>query len=164
MDRLDNMERKPQQDNQQKIRNPNFRKNTNTRKTRESTPDQTIRPPFQENYAESYHQNDDDEETINLMGINDDNTIFLTQEDQELYDLQQMQLDCGESFDYKQGYEFAINEVHKQYNLRSKKNLESSINKSAQTQKKKTVEAPITKVLQILPRENKQNSSSSKKY
>ena len=83
MDRLESMERKPQWDNQQQgpqIRNPNFRKNTNTGKSRESAPDQQIRPPFQENYDESSHQNEDDEDTqINLVGINDDNTIFLTQ-------------------------------------------------------------------------------------
>ena len=60
MDRLENMERKPQWDNQQQIRNPNFRKNTNTGKSRESAPDQTIRPPFQEKYAEISHQNYDD--------------------------------------------------------------------------------------------------------
>ena len=79
MDRLDNMERNPQWDNQQQgpqIINPNFRKNTNTGKSRESTLDQTIRPPFQENYAESSHQNEYDEDTINLTGINDDNTSF----------------------------------------------------------------------------------------
>ena len=67
MDRLDNMERKPQWDNQQQgrqIRNPNFRKNTNTGKSRESTPDQKIRPHFPENYAKSSHQNEDDEDTI----------------------------------------------------------------------------------------------------
>ena len=96
MDRLDNMERKPQWDNQQQgpqIRNQNSRKNTNTWKSRESTPNQTIRPPFQENYAEISHQNENDEDTqINLMGINDDNTIFITQEEQELYELQQLQL------------------------------------------------------------------------
>ena len=77
------MERKPQWDNQQQgpqIRNPNFRKNTNNGKSRESAPDQQIRPPFQENYAEISHQNEEDEDTqINLMGINDDNTIFLAQ-------------------------------------------------------------------------------------
>ena len=53
MDRLDNIERKPQWDNQQQIRNPNLRKNTNIGKSKEATHDQTIRPPFQENYAES---------------------------------------------------------------------------------------------------------------
>ena len=66
MDRLDNMERKPQWDNQQQgpqIRNPNFKKNTNIRKSRESTPDQTIKPPFQENCAEISHHNEFDEDT-----------------------------------------------------------------------------------------------------
>ena len=53
--------------------------------------------------------------------------------------LQQLQLESGESFDYKQGYEFSINEVHVQYNLRSKKNVESHAKKSAQTQTKKIV-------------------------
>ena len=89
------------------------------------------------------------------MGIYDNNTIFLTQEYQELFELQQIQLDSGDSFDYKQGYDFFINEVNSQYNLISKKKNESL--------NKKTVEAPKTKVLQILPRENKQNSNSSQK-
>ena len=62
MDILDNIEIRPQWDNQQQIRNPNFRKNTNTGKSKESAPDQTIRPPFQENYAQSYQNNDDDED------------------------------------------------------------------------------------------------------
>ena len=98
------------------------------------------------------------------MGINDDNTIFLTQEDQELFELKQIQLDSSESFDYKQGYDLAINEVHKQYNLRSNKNTEPSTKKNAQIENNKIVEAPTTKVLQILPRENKQNSNSSQKF
>ena len=84
MDRLENMERKPQWDNQQQgpqIRNPNFRNNSTTSKSKESTPDQKIRPPFQENYVEISHQNEEDEDSqINLMGINDDNKDFLTQE------------------------------------------------------------------------------------
>ena len=75
MDRLENMERKPQWDNQQQgtqIRNPN------TGKSRESAPDQQIRPPFQENYGESSYQNEYDEDTINIMVINDDNIVFIT--------------------------------------------------------------------------------------
>ena len=43
------------------------------------------------------------------MGIDDNNTIFPTQEDQELFEIQQLQLNSDESFDYKQGYDFAIN-------------------------------------------------------
>ena len=95
------------------------------------------------------------------MGIDDNNTIFLTQEDQELFELQQLKLDSSESFDYKQGYDYTINEIHSLYNLRNKKNNESSTKKTSQTQNKKTVEAPKTKFRQILPRENKKNSNSS---
>ena len=60
MDRLENMERKPQWENQQgpQIRNPNFRKNPNTSKSREVVPNQQIRPPFQENYVEISQQNE----------------------------------------------------------------------------------------------------------
>ena len=39
MDRLDNIERRPQWDNQQQIRNPNFRQNTYSVKLKESAPD-----------------------------------------------------------------------------------------------------------------------------
>lgn len=66
--------------------------------------------------------------------------------------LQQLQLESGESFDYKQGYEYAIYEVHKQYSLRRKKNTKVPPKKSTETQTKKIVEAPGIKILQILPR------------
>ena len=39
MDRLENIARIPKWDNQQKNRNPNFRKNTNLGKVKETTPD-----------------------------------------------------------------------------------------------------------------------------
>ena len=139
MDRLDNIERRPQWDNQQQIRNPDFRKNTNSGKVKETTPDQTIRPPFQENYAESSQNNDDDKDAINLIGIDDNNTIFLTRKDKELFELQQLKLDSSESFDYKQGYDYAINEIHSQYNLRNNKINKSSTKKTSQTQNNKTV-------------------------
>ena len=88
MDRLDNIEKIPHWDNQQQIRNPNFRKNINHGKSKETGPDQTIRPQFQENYDESYQNNDEDEDDINhIMGIDEINTIFLTREDQELFEL-----------------------------------------------------------------------------
>jgi len=73
--------------------------------------------------------------------------------------LQQLQIESGESFDYKQGYEYAIYEVHKQYSLRSKKNTEVPTKKSVQTQTKKIVEAHVTKVLQILPRGTQETSN-----
>ena len=46
------------------------------------------------------------------MGIDEENTIFLTQEDQELFELQQLKVESSESFDFKQGYDFTINEIH----------------------------------------------------
>ena len=123
VERLDNIDRKPQWDNQPPIRNPNFRKNNNFGKAKEATPNQNIRPPFQEKYVESSQNNDKYEDNINLiMGTDENNTIFLTQEDQELFELQQLKVESSESFDYKQGYDFAINEIHSQYNLRNNKN------------------------------------------
>lgn len=86
------------------------------------------------------------------MGVNNVDSIFLTQEEQELYMLQKLQLESGESFDYKQGYESVIYEVHKQYSLRRKKNTEVPPKKFSQTQTKKIVGAPVTKILQILHR------------
>ena len=87
MDRLENMQRKNQWENQQQqppIRNPNFRKNPNARKN--ATPYQQIRPPFQENYVESpQSQEGEDDTQINLLKIKDEDVAFLTQEEQELY-------------------------------------------------------------------------------
>lgn len=95
------------------------------------------------------------------MGTNDEETVFLTQDEQELYLLQQLQIESGESFDYKKGYDFSIFEVHKQYNLRSKKNVDvpNQTKKTVQNQPKKIKEAPVSKILQILPRENPKPSS-----
>ena len=81
------MDRKPQWDNQQAplVRNPNFRKNQN-QNSGKNEPDQNIRPPFQENYAETSHSDDLEQDTkINPMGLDDEDTLFLTQYGQELH-------------------------------------------------------------------------------
>ena len=81
VDRIDNMERKPQWDNQQAppVRNPNFRKKQNTGK---NGPDQNIRPPFQENYVETSHSKDPKlDRKINLMGLDNEYIVFLTQDE-----------------------------------------------------------------------------------
>ena len=107
--------------------NPNTRKN--------AIPDQQIRSPFQENYDEGLQNHEEEDDTqINLLGIKNEDVVFLTQEEQELYMLQQLQLESRESFDYKQCYEYAIYEVHKQYILRSKKNTKVPTKKSVQIQ------------------------------
>lgn len=66
-------------------RNQNFRRNVPQIKQREQKdPDQQIQPPFQENYTDDEGNiiEDLDDSQINLMGINDGETIFLTQKDQ----------------------------------------------------------------------------------
>jgi len=64
-------------------RNPNFRKNQN-QNSGKNIPDQNIRPPFQENYVEASHSEDLEQETqINLMGLDDEEDVFLTHDDQE---------------------------------------------------------------------------------
>ena len=63
MDIIDNMERKLQWDNQQApVRNPNFRKNQNQNIGKNGL-DQNIRPPFQENYVETSHPEDPEQDT-----------------------------------------------------------------------------------------------------
>ena len=54
------------------------------------------------------------------MGLNGEPQVFLTQEDQDDNDINQFQTKSGESFDFKEGYDTAVYEVHKQYKLRSR--------------------------------------------
>lgn len=58
---------------------------------------------------------------INLMGLSNEKKVFLTQEDQEAHILKQFQTQSGESFDFKEGYDISFFEVHKKYNLRSRR-------------------------------------------
>jgi hypothetical protein len=80
------------------VQNPNFRRNPpqirqrDPRDQREQRgPDQQIRPPLQENYADGGGEMIEElEDThINLMGIHDNKAIFLTQEEKELFLLNQ---------------------------------------------------------------------------
>jgi len=83
--------------------------------------DPEIRPPFQENYVETSTSDEQVDDThINLMGLNDEHQVFLSQEDHKDDDIKQFQTKSGESFDFKQGYDTAVYEVHKQYKLRSR--------------------------------------------
>ena len=47
--------------------------------------------------------------------------VFLSQDDQENHILETFQTHSGETFDFKEGYDTTIYEVHKQYNLRSRR-------------------------------------------
>jgi len=90
------------------------------------------------------------------MGLDDQNPIFLSQEEEEFHMLQQIQTQSGESFDYKQGYDSTIFEVHKQYNLRRRRNAgpPDQTKKAMANQPKITNKVPISEVLKILPKPN----------
>ena len=68
--------------------------------------DQKNRPPFQENYAdEDEGVVEELEETqIIIMGINNEDTCFLTEEEQDLFSLTQTKVEFEESKYYKQGF------------------------------------------------------------
>lgn len=121
-DRVETIEIKSSWDGQQSntIRNPKFRKNQNPNVGRAS-PDQDIRPPFQKNYTETSTYSEPTEDThINLMGLNGEQQVFLTQEDQNDHDINQFQTKSGESFDFRECYDKTLYEAHKQYKLRSR--------------------------------------------
>jgi len=45
------------------------------------------------------------------MGLNSEQQIFLTQDDQEAHTFNQFQTKSGESFDFRKGYDAAVYEV-----------------------------------------------------
>lgn len=121
-DRVESVERKSSWEGQQSntIRNPNFRKTQNINAGR-SSPDHDIRPPFHENYAEASTSSEPPEDThMNLVDSRAEQQSFLTQQDQDEHDFNQFQTKFGESFDFKQGYDTTVYEVHKQYKLRTR--------------------------------------------
>lgn len=70
--RVEKIERKSSWEGQPSStrRNSNFRKNQNPN-TGKASPDQNIRPPFQENYVEASTSSEPTQESqINLMGLN----------------------------------------------------------------------------------------------
>jgi hypothetical protein len=82
------------------------------------------------------------------MGIYNDDSIFLTQEEQDIFLLSQIKVNEEEEEIEQQAFDNAIMEVHKQYNLRIKKTNDNPTNKVVETKKaietKKTTEAKKT--------------------
>jgi hypothetical protein len=167
MERLYIIDRNPPRENQPgpQIKNPNFRRNPPQIRQREPREqreqreqrgsDQQIRPPFQENYADEEEETIEglDDVHINLMGINDNDSIFLTQEEHDLFPLSQTEVDEEES--EQQAFENAIMEVHRQYNLRSKNSNDNPTKKSfdfkktVDTHAKKVLDSPLKKNLEV---------------
>ena len=79
------------------------------------------------------------------MGINDNDSIFLTQDKQDIFLLSQTEVVEEES--EQKAFENAIMEVHRQHNLRSKKSNDNPTKKASEI--KKTVETPTKKVPDI---------------
>ena len=103
LDRVEIVERESSWDGQQGNlgRNPNFRKNQN-QNARKNILDQNIRPPFQGNYAEASHSEGPELDTqINLMGLDDEEDVFLNRDNQESHVLQKFHIKIGESFDFR---------------------------------------------------------------
>jgi len=96
-DRVETIERKSSWEGQQSntARSPNFRENQNLNVGRAS-PNQNIKPPFQENYAEASTSSEPTKDPhTNLMGLNSEQQIFLTQEEQNDHDINQFRTKSG---------------------------------------------------------------------
>jgi hypothetical protein len=69
------------------------------------------------------------------MGIHDDESIFLTQEEHEIFLLSQTEVNEEAEETEQQAFENAIMEVHRQYNLRTKKENDNPPKKVVETKK-----------------------------
>ena len=69
------------------------------------------------------------------MGIHDNEAIFLTQEEQELFLLSQIEVSEEDEETKQQAFENSIMEIHRQYNLRINKTDENSPKKVTETKK-----------------------------
>lgn len=78
------------------------------------------------------------------MGLDDEQQVFLTQEDQEDDNINQFQTKSGESFDFKQGYDTVVYEVHKQYKLRSRTINAPELVKAKDTKQPKMTKEKVT--------------------
>lgn len=157
---INNQNQASQNQNVQQARNQNFRRNTPKIKKREQKGlDQQIRPPFRENYTDDEGNIVEylDYNQIILLGISDDETVFLAQEEHELFLIVETEMDSEKSREYKQGFENAITEVHRKYNLRSKKNQDTANKKNAKNLGKKVFDSDPKKTTKNPPKKTTEN-------
>ena len=79
------------------------------------------------------------ESHVKLIGSESEDDVFLTEQEQGFFSDQGTNT-YGVSDDYRLGFENAIMEVHKQYDIRSKRNIDNSIDKNTSTVIKKNAE------------------------
>jgi hypothetical protein len=148
MERLTITDRNPPRENQAapQIKNPNFRRNPPQIRQRyprdqqeQRGPNQQIKPPLQENYVDDGEEfiEEFDDAHINLMGDHDHDheSIFLTQEEHEIFLLSKTEVNEEAEKIEQQAFENSIMEFHRKYNLRSKKTNDNSLKNAAETKK-----------------------------
>jgi hypothetical protein len=104
------------------------------------------------------------------MGIQDDESIFLTQEEHRVFLLSQTEVNEEAEEAEQHAFENSIMEVHRKYNLRRKKENDNPPEKAAETKKatetkkiveiKKTLETSLNKV----PERNNAKSSTKRSF
>ena len=100
-----------------------------------------------------------------LIGSDNGDDVFLTEEEKYFFSYDQNTNTYEYSDDYRLGFENAIMEVHKQYDLRSKGNVDNlkdmntstAVKKNVESQSKKTIDKPI--ILAKKPDLNKDKNS-----
>jgi ribonuclease HI len=101
------------------------------------------------------------------MGVHDDESIFLTQEEQELFLPSQTNVNEEAEETKQQDFENAIMEVHRQYKLRSKKTSDTPTKKAVETKKvietKNQTDAKNTSNTSLKKIHEKNNVDSSRK-
>ena len=80
------------------------------------------------------------ENHVNLIGSDSEDDVFLTEEKQGFFSSEQSENTYEDSEDYRLGFENAIMEVHKKYDLRRKGNLNNSKDKKTSTTIRKNAE------------------------
>lgn len=81
---------------------------------------------------------------------------------QGLFLIAQTELDFEESDEYKQGFENSIMEVHRQYNIRRKNNIDTPNVKISEQPAKNSYENEPRKTIDSLPKKTMDNSSKKK--
>ena len=94
-----------------------------------------MRPPFQENYVDEVERDMEplDENHLNLIGSDSEGEVFLTEEEQVFFSSNQNETNYEDPKDPEIGLQNNIMEVHRQYDLRSKKSQDKSKKGSSNT-------------------------------
>ena len=110
-----------------------------------------MRPPLQQNCVDEEEGEiiEPEENHINLIGYDNEEDVFLTEEEQGFFSSDQTDTNYEDFEDYHLGFENAIMEIHNQYDLRRKKYLDSA--------KKDQIDTAIQKLPEITSKKTIEN-------